>query len=63
MIVEFETDVDVKEAKRDVQDAVDLANLLNRRLREVTDEYLVHHNKHRPDVLASIQGPSIIPGV
>jgi len=43
-------------------DAVDLANLLNRRLREVTDEFLVHHNKHRPDVLASIQGPSIIPG-
>ena len=43
-------------------DAVDLANLLNRRLREVTDEFLVHHNKHRPDVLASIKGPSIIPG-
>jgi HPt (histidine-containing phosphotransfer) domain-containing protein len=43
-------------------DAVDLANLLNRRLREVTDEYLIHHNKHRPDVLASIQGPSIVPG-
>ncbi len=42
-------------------DAVDLANLLNRRLREVTDEYLVHHNKHRPDVLASIKGPSIVP--
>ena len=42
-------------------DAVDLANLLNRRLREVTDEFLVHHNKHRPDVLASIIGPSIIP--
>ena len=43
-------------------DAVDLANLLNRRLREVTDEFLVHHNKHRPDVLASINGPSIVPG-
>ena len=43
-------------------DANDLANLLNRRLREVTDEFLVHHNKHRPDVLASIAGPSIVPG-
>jgi hypothetical protein len=28
----------------------------------VTDEFLVHHNQHRPDVLASIKGPSIIPG-
>jgi HPt (histidine-containing phosphotransfer) domain-containing protein len=42
-------------------DAIALAAELNKRLREVTDEFLLHENRNRPDVLASILGPSIIP--
>lgn len=42
-------------------DAKDLANLLTGRLREVTDEFLIHENRDRPDVLAQIKGPSIVP--
>jgi HPt (histidine-containing phosphotransfer) domain-containing protein len=43
-------------------DAVELANQLTTRLRQVTDEFLLHENRHRPDVLASIRGPSLVPG-
>jgi HPt (histidine-containing phosphotransfer) domain-containing protein len=43
-------------------DAVDLASQLTMRLREVTDEFLIAQNKGRPDVLASIKGPSLVPG-
>jgi HPt (histidine-containing phosphotransfer) domain-containing protein len=42
-------------------DAIELATELNRRLREVTDEFLLHANRGRPDVLDSILGPSLIP--
>ena len=42
-------------------DAIALASQLNSRLREVTDEFLIHENRHRPDVLASIAGPSLVP--
>jgi HPt (histidine-containing phosphotransfer) domain-containing protein len=42
-------------------DAIALAIELNKRLREVTDEFLLHENRDRPDVVASILGPSIIP--
>jgi HPt (histidine-containing phosphotransfer) domain-containing protein len=42
-------------------DAIELATELNKRLREVTDEFLLHENRSRPDVIASILGPSIIP--
>jgi hypothetical protein len=41
--------------------ALDLAAELNKRLREVTDEFLLHENRDRPDVIASILGPSIVP--
>jgi hypothetical protein len=40
---------------------MDLAELLNARLRQVTDEFLLHENRERPEVVASILGPSIIP--
>jgi len=43
-------------------DAIALATQLNRKLREVTDEFLILSNKDRPDVLDSINGPSIVPG-
>lgn len=42
-------------------DAKDLAELLTQRLREVTDEFLVHENRSRPEVLEQILGPSIAP--
>lgn len=40
----------------------ELARKLTSRLREVTDEFLVHENRERPDVLEQIaSGPSIAP--
>jgi len=42
-------------------DAEDLARLLTRRLREVTDEFLLRENESRPDVLEQIRGPSLVP--
>ena len=43
-------------------DAKELAAILSKRLRAVTDEFLVHENSGRPDVLEQIAGPSIVPG-
>ncbi len=42
-------------------DAKELATTLTERLRAVTDEFLVHENRDRPDVLEQIMGPSIVP--
>jgi HPt (histidine-containing phosphotransfer) domain-containing protein len=42
-------------------DAKDLAATLTERLRAVTDEFLMHENRGRPDVLAQIKGPPIAP--
>jgi len=42
-------------------DAKDLAASLTNRLREVTDEFLVHENRDRPDVLEQIRGSSAPP--
>ena len=43
-------------------DAKDLAGMLTSRLREVTDEFLLHANRDRPDVLEQIKGgPSLVP--
>lgn len=43
-------------------DAQDLAAILSSRLREVTDEFLIHENRNRPDILEQITGgPSIVP--
>lgn len=42
-------------------DAVELATLLTRRLREVTDEFLLRENQNRPDILEQIRGPSLVP--
>jgi HPt (histidine-containing phosphotransfer) domain-containing protein len=43
-------------------DAKELASILTKRLRAVTDEFLMHENRGRPDVLEQILGPSIVPG-
>jgi HPt (histidine-containing phosphotransfer) domain-containing protein len=42
-------------------DAEELAAMLTGRLREVTDEFLIHENRDRPEVLEQIIGPSIVP--
>jgi HPt (histidine-containing phosphotransfer) domain-containing protein len=42
-------------------DAKELAAVLTKRLREVTDEYLIHENRDRPEVIEQIMGPSIVP--
>jgi len=42
-------------------DAKALAAILIGRLREVTDEFLLHENRGRPDVLEEIRGPSLAP--
>ena len=42
-------------------DAKYLATMLTRRLREVTDEFLIFENRNRPEVLKQINGPSIVP--
>ena len=42
-------------------DAKELAGTLTKRLREVTDEFLVRENHDRPEVLEQLKGPSIVP--
>jgi HPt (histidine-containing phosphotransfer) domain-containing protein len=42
-------------------DAKAMAATLTNRLRVVTDEFLIHENRGRPDVLEQIIGPSIVP--
>jgi HPt (histidine-containing phosphotransfer) domain-containing protein len=43
-------------------DAKELAATLTMRLREVTDEFLLHENRNRPDVLEQIKGaPPLVP--
>jgi HPt (histidine-containing phosphotransfer) domain-containing protein len=43
-------------------DAEAVAAALTKRLREVTNEFLAHENKDRPDYLDGIVGPSLVPG-
>jgi hypothetical protein len=40
-------------------DARPLAAVLTRRLREVTDEFLLDENRNRPDVLKQIKAPTL----
>lgn len=44
-------------------DAKELAASLTKRLREVTDEFLVHQNRNRPDVLEMITGQPSSPPI
>jgi HPt (histidine-containing phosphotransfer) domain-containing protein len=43
-------------------DAKEIAAVLTKRLREVTDEFLAQENKHRPDYLEGILAPPLAPG-
>jgi HPt (histidine-containing phosphotransfer) domain-containing protein len=42
-------------------DAKELAATLSKRLREVTDEFLIYQNRDRPEVLEQIMGPPLAP--
>jgi HPt (histidine-containing phosphotransfer) domain-containing protein len=42
-------------------DAKELAATLTTRLRDVTDEFLIHENRDHPEVLEQLKGPSIVP--
>jgi hypothetical protein len=39
-----------------------VAGALTKKLRAVTDEFLIRENRNRPDVLKTIQSPSLAPG-
>ena len=43
-------------------DLPDMARVLTRRLRDVTDEFLKHENSFRPDYLEAIFAPPLAPG-
>ncbi len=43
-------------------DILQIATALTNRLRQVTDEFLMAENRHRPEVLKAIASPSIAPG-
>jgi HPt (histidine-containing phosphotransfer) domain-containing protein len=43
-------------------DLLEIAEQLTRRLREVTDEFLIKENSFRPDYLEIIMAPSLVPG-
>jgi len=43
-------------------DVASVASVLTKRLREVTDEFLMQQNRHRPEYLESIFSPSLAPG-
>jgi hypothetical protein len=43
-------------------DAQETATALTRRLSEVTDEFLAHENRDRPEMLKDILAPSLAPG-
>jgi len=44
-------------------DLPDVASVLTKRLRDVTDEFLRHENSFRPDYLDSIFSPPLVPAV
>ena len=43
-------------------DVAQIAAALTGKLRAVTDEFLLKENRHRPEVLKVIRGPSLVPG-
>jgi HPt (histidine-containing phosphotransfer) domain-containing protein len=47
--------------EHDRPDAIELARQITRRLRDVTDEFLVHENQGRTEILAAIAAPSLVP--
>ncbi len=43
-------------------DIAAIAAALTGKLRAVTDEFLIKENRHRPEVIKTIQGPALVPG-
>lgn len=43
-------------------DVATIAGVLSSRLRQVTEEFLVQENRHRPDYLQSVTSPPLSPG-
>jgi hypothetical protein len=43
-------------------DIAEIATALNRKLRQVTEEFLMHANRHRPGYLDGILSPPLAPG-
>ncbi len=43
-------------------DIADVATTLTRTLRQVSDEFLVQENRHRPDYLDGLMAPPLVPG-
>lgn len=43
-------------------DIAEIATALTRRLRQVTEEFLIHENRHRPGYLDAISSPPLAPG-
>jgi hypothetical protein len=43
-------------------DIEEIATALNRRLRQVSDDFLMYENRHRPGYLDSVIGPPLVPG-
>ena len=50
----------IREAK--LPDSEKTAARLVAKLRQVTDDFLAHENRHRPDYLDGILGPPLVPG-
>lgn len=48
--------------EHDRADVALIAAALTSKLRDVTDEFLLKENRHRPDVLKVIQSPTLAPG-
>ncbi len=44
------------------EDIASVASALTAKLREVTDEFLVNENRHRPEYLKTILSPPLAPG-
>lgn len=42
-------------------DIGEVATMLTRKLRQVSDEFLVHENRHRPDYLDGLVSPPLVP--
>ena len=48
--------------EHDRADVAAIAAALTSKLRAVSDEFLIKENRHRPDVLKTIQSPALAPG-
>ncbi|HWV54480.1 Hpt domain-containing protein [Pseudorhodoplanes sp.] len=43
-------------------DIAEIATALTSKLRQVSDDFLIHENRHRPDYLEGLMAPPLVPG-